>query len=185
MNRRRMSATATALSPSGKRDGPPWSEQVARFAPVATLKPDPSITAPAICAHQAVACMLVRAGAAGRELTADCWRMPGFILNGPVVPVWPGMVSPSGRVLPGAAAQGLMAAGLAAPADCAGTPLHRQWCCASFSCGKRRPCGPPLTAEPLRPLGQKPSGQARRLPPRTRAQPGQRGRAPGQLLHPV
>ena len=48
---------------------------------------------------------------------------------------------------------------------------------------KDGPIGPPLTAEPLRPLGQKPSGQASRLPPRTRAQPGQQeGKQSGRLM---
>ena len=48
---------------------------------------------------------------------------------------------------------------------------------ANSAAGKRRPCGPPLTAEPLRPLGQKPSGQAQGLPPRSAgaARPAQKG----------
>ena len=48
--------------------------------------------------------MLARASAlAGRELTAGCWQMPEYILNGPVVPAWPRMVSRSGRALARAA----------------------------------------------------------------------------------
>ena len=117
--------------------------------------------------------MLVRAGAVGRE--ADCQ----LLVDAGIYPERARGPRPA-RMVPGSgpgACPGLlcwpMAAGLAAPADYAGTPLQCQGCCASFSGGKPPPekdgpIGPVLTPEPLRPLGQKPSGQAQRLPPRER-----------------